>query len=576
MDAVELANVIQSDPERARRELDPLYFIEKHLWILGIDGTRIPFKLNEVQLAIYQTITDCWQNKKPVRIVLLKPRRFGVSTLTLALALHTSIYAPGAESIIESHDLKSANYLFSILQGMFYYLDVPEKPKTQQNADGILSFRYPHGAKITVETGRKKESGRAFQLKVFHGSEVAFWENPDSVMLGVESALSDVDLNSISLLESTANGVGNWFYKRYQAAKKNKAGDYKALFFPWFALPDRRRDPGPLTEDDLGHRERQIYDQHGLDLAQMAWYRWVLEQKCNGDEDLRAQEYPTDDEEAFLASGKCRFRPVVLGSLPVSDGYSEGVIVHTVNTEGKIKDIKFVRTDEGPIRVWERPQPSTPYVIGVDVADGIGQNASAAVVLNAATGMQAAELYGQFEPDNEMGELVFLLGQWYNIALLGVEVPGPGISTISRLSQMNYPTSRMIHHFTSANYKGTNRLLKLGWRATEISKTLAVNALVSGLTSGEIGVRSARLKEQMKTYVRKDSGKYEAQSGEFDDLVSALYIATACLLDPRSKVVLEAAVKEPRGGLDDRSEPPARLRRSRRRAVWSSYGTGGL
>jgi hypothetical protein len=568
-----LHTLIKSDPHRARRELDPAYFFQEHLKIYAKSGELVPLRMNSVQMAIYEVIKEKWSSRQPVRLVILKARRFGVSTFSLALALHTSIYGPGGESMIESHDLKSANYLFGILQNMYYWLECPEKPLPSSNSNGVLHFRHPHGGKITVETGKKKESGRAFQLKVFHGSEVAFWDNPDTAMLGVEQALSDQDVNSMSILESTANGVGNWFYNKYTRAKEGKAGDYVALFYPWFCFDEYRRNPGMFDESDLSQRERTTMDRFSLELDQMAWYRWILDEKCNGDEDKRAQEYPSDDEEAFLATGSCRFKAKTLYSLPIVDSYVEGVLSHELNRHEEIKSVRFERSDGGYLRIWERPEINVPYVIGIDPSDGIGQDATAGVVLNSKTGYQAAELHGQFEPDDELGLVVYLLGMLYNKAYVGIEIPGPGASTVLRVRDIGYPLGRLVHHFASGTKGVSSRTQKLGWRSTEITRELAINSLASGLNNGEILIRSGRLREEMKVFIRHRSGKYAAQEGYHDDLVSALYIATAMLTDPKSKVVVEKKRVEV-----DWTEPPEErvrrrnaYRRGRNKPVWSSY-----
>lgn len=588
MDLSVNAQVILTNPERARREIDPLYFMENYLWIYDKNGHKRLLVLNEIQRAIYEEILDSWHNQRPVRLLVLKARRFGVSTLMLGLLLHATIYAPGSASIIEAHRLDSANYLFSILQTMYNSLsivDAPEKPKAAQNAAGVLSFSHPHGASITVATGRSKSSGRAFQLKCFHGSEVAFWESPSEVMLGINSALSDTDANSIAVLESTANGVGGYYYDRYQKAKEGQAGYYKALFYPWWKFGEYKLpvdkvflDGRIFGESDLSKRELEIRDRFNLSIEQMAFYRWVLDNKCEGREDMRAQEYPSDDEEAFLATGNCRFKSSTLAKITPVDSYLEGVMNARRSGDGMILSGEFVTQSNGYLRVWERPQKGVPYVIGGDVGEGQGQDFSAGVVINSQTGVQAAELYVQAEPDDELASLFYLLGMWYNWAYLGVEINGPGISTVKRLISLQYPLSRMFdqHDFIKASQNRT-QTKRIGWRTTVTTRALMINRLSSALDEGDFVTRSERLLKQLKTFVRQSDGSYAAQqSGKsedsekyHDDLVMAGGIAVVLLGEPKARQIYKLALG--RSGENEDQDFGGFGRNRQRKINWSSY-----
>lgn len=53
---------------------------------------------------------------------------------------------------------------------------------------------------------------------------------------------------------------------------------------PWFALKEYRRapeDPAAFTES-LTEEELDLQKQYGLDLDQLAWRRWAIQNKCDG------------------------------------------------------------------------------------------------------------------------------------------------------------------------------------------------------------------------------------------------------------------------------------------------------
>ena len=64
---------------------DPKAYIETFLKIQTKNGSIVPFKLNPAQLKLYGIIQNQRAQKKPVRVIVLKARQLGFSTLTEAL-----------------------------------------------------------------------------------------------------------------------------------------------------------------------------------------------------------------------------------------------------------------------------------------------------------------------------------------------------------------------------------------------------------------------------------------------------------------------------------------------------------
>ena len=50
--------------------------------------------------------------------------------------------------------------------------------------------------------------------------------------------------------------------------------------------------------------ERYAMQHYRLDVHQMAWLLWVRRNNCRNNHDIRKQEYPSWDMEAFLSSGR--------------------------------------------------------------------------------------------------------------------------------------------------------------------------------------------------------------------------------------------------------------------------------
>src|SRR3546814_8040535 len=109
-------------------------------------------------------------------------------------------------------------------------------------------------------------------VQYFHGSEVAFWPFAADHAAVVIQAVPDIAGTEI-ILESTANGIGNYFHQQWQRAEAGQS-EYQAIFIPWY-WHDEYRSEVPesfaLTEADLEYQE--AYD---LDNAQILWRRHKL------------------------------------------------------------------------------------------------------------------------------------------------------------------------------------------------------------------------------------------------------------------------------------------------------------
>ncbi|MEH2501230.1 hypothetical protein V1290_000041 [Bradyrhizobium sp. AZCC 1578] len=157
-----------------------------------------------------------------------------------------------------------------------------------------------------VGTAGTKGVGRSSTLQLFHGSEVGFWPHADTHAAGVLQAVPDEPGTEV-ILESTANGVGNFFHQKWRDAETGRS-EYIAIFVPWYWQEEYRKTP---AEDfALDEEEQEYKEQYGLDEAQMCWRRAkIVELK---DPVLFKQEYPATAAEAFQMSGHDSYIPPAL------------------------------------------------------------------------------------------------------------------------------------------------------------------------------------------------------------------------------------------------------------------------
>jgi len=179
---------------------------------------------------------------------------------------------------------------------------------------------------------------------------------------------------------------------------------------------------------------------------------------------------------------------------------------------------------EMALRVWERPRSQGVYVIGADVAEGLDHgDYSCAQVLDALSGAQVAMWHGHIAADL-FGEEVARLGRWYNRALVGVEQNNHGLTTITRLRQLEYP---FLYRHKTVDQVSKKITLKYGWPTNRLTKPLMIDTLGAAIREGEIAVYDKRTVGELKTYIRDEMGKMHGSP--HDDTVMAMAIAVQML-----------------------------------------------
>ena len=113
-----------------------------------------------------------------------------------------------------------------------YYENLPQfvKPTIEKsNAKELKYSALDSGYKIG--TAGNAEVGRGQTIQYFHGSEVGFWKNAGKLTKGIMQAVPNADDTEV-ILESTANGVGNYYHLQWKAAEKGSIRIHCLSLFP--------------------------------------------------------------------------------------------------------------------------------------------------------------------------------------------------------------------------------------------------------------------------------------------------------------------------------------------------------
>lgn len=478
------------------------------------------------QAKLVRLVSEIRAQDKPVRIVALKPRQVGATTIATALIYHATVLWPNQQSQIVSMDLESAQAIHE-KNDLFYELSSElARPMRARSSRREMLFANPKKhergrrpglrSRIFVESAKKATIGRSMTIHHFLGSEVGYWKDGEERAVAAMNAVPELAGTTV-ILESTANGVGNFFHKMYELAKSGTS-DWRAWFFAWFEHPEYRRKPDHQYDArNLDSEERELRERHGLDDEQLTWRRWAIAEKFHGDPIKFKQEYPATDDEAFLLSGRHAFP---LEQLQHSERTLERPTPMRVwiKTDGRIA---AEGRAQSALHVWKPPIPGRQYVIGADSASGIETgDFQAAEVLDLGNRQQVAEYRSTVDTGDFAAEL-FRLGIWYNTATLAVEKSMDGVNVLAHLAQ-SYPNLYTQEVWDEIGQRVTR---KVGWVTDQNSKRLIVNELKNAVRWGQVTIRSAMLLDEMKTYQRDELGRFNAAEGKHDDLVMAFAIA---------------------------------------------------
>ena len=281
--------------ERAVNPCVAREYIESCLKIRTKCGTVVPFRLNAAQQKLYAVAKRQQDEGKPVRIIILKARQLGFSTLTEALLFHACATRANVNALVVAHREDATANLFRMSKLFYDELPAPVKPMLRTSNAQELVFENPSRAsrgalpglrsRFRCATAGGRGIGRSDTLQCVHLSEYAFWpdgaDGKASTLAGILQAVPSLP-GTMVVIESTANGFED-FKERWDAAVAGE-NDFEPVFFAWFENPDYSMTVVPGTE--WTPEERDLKAAYQLTDEQLQWRRWCIANNCGGSRDM--------------------------------------------------------------------------------------------------------------------------------------------------------------------------------------------------------------------------------------------------------------------------------------------------
>jgi hypothetical protein len=447
-------------------DIDCAYFLDSYGWIFNATlRAWVPFRLWGAQFDVLDQLVD------GSHYVVLKARQLGLTWLCLGYALWLMLFRPAAVVLLFSQREDEAQALLDRLKKM--YSRLPRGMQCRRVVKENLSeFELSNGSTALCfpTTG-----GRSYTGTLVLADEADYIPNLNEFLNAVKPT---VDAGGQLLLVSTADKAqpGSTFKRLFRAAWQGVSDEYRAIFLPWSARPERSQD----------------------------WYSRIARdmREQDGSDDNLHQEYPDSPEQALSARTLDKRIPA---------HWVERVSAPAHPWPGACAEVPPLTG----LALFRLPQPGHWYALGVDPAEGNPTSDESAIcVLDVDSGEQVAVLAGRLQPAS-LADSAAKLAAWYNGATIMVERNNHGHSVLLWLAE----------NTTADVAAGPDH--RPGWLSNVKGKALMYDALTEACRDAQMTLHDETTLTQMANL---DGSTLRAPAGEHDDRVDALALAWAASL----------------------------------------------
>lgn len=513
-------------------------YIEQYIKIKNKANQIIDFKLNSPQQRLYDVIKEQKKQNKPVRIIILKARQMGFSTVTESILFKETTTKFNVNTGIITHQDDATTNLFNMSKLMYDKLPLEMKPALKASNAKELVFNNDYGtglnSKIRCMTAGTSGVGRSYTYTNLHISELAFWPgDKKETMTGLLQAVPNLP-GTMIIVESTANGYE--YFKDMWDKAVNGENDFIPLFVGWNELKEYQM---PYNGFELTSEERMLQEEYNLTLEQLTWRRWCIKNNCSGDVEQFKQEYPITPEEAFISTGYCYFSKEIvtnrINKLKDKKPLRTGFFSYQLNGND-ISDITWEDDEKGYIKIYKLAEEGHPYVLGGDTA-GEGSDRFTGHVIDNSDGTQAATLKKDLDED-EYARQMYCLGIYYNEALIGIENNYSTYPT-KKLKEYNYPNIYIRELEDNISEKVQD---KYGFVTNKATRPIILSILKEVFRDNIWWINDIDTLKEALVFIVNDKGRPEAQSGEHDDLIMGL--AITYYIRTQQRFTIEKITKE--------------------------------
>jgi hypothetical protein len=544
----QLANLIRIDPE---------VWFSTFAVIKDKRGKDIKPKANSLQKRMFAHYRKCQVEKKPCKMIILKPRQKGASTCAQALTYHHMRKHENLAGSLMGDIAGTSDKVFEIYRryaenDAFPWDDTGTNLEDGGNLADLIRLR--SRSAYGKETAGSKNAGRSGTIQVGNMTETAFWPNTGQKdpALGYLQSLYDGDNVSLVVADSTPNGPAGWFYNTWV-----QENEWAKIFAAWWEfddseIPFKSEDELRDFKDNLTDDEKSEVERFDVTWEQMHWRRRTLRDKCNGDISKFRQEYPSDPEECFLMSSRPRFHIDVLKEM-VDAAPSQQKQVGNITLQAN-KTASFNMDRAGAWAVYDEPEHDSKYIIGVDTCTGEDQQMQGLAADPDYHSVQVwrapyedwngdwhvARMVAVHHSRVDIGVLtqeIIAAAAWYGGAFVVPEVNNTGLVVVKYLLEAG------VHTYQRRKINNSTGMVEkfFGWQTDKVTRKTLIDHMAAELMERNFDIPDEGILKEMKVFVINDKGKPEAAPGHHDDHVLA---AALCLYNMESATTYKGHKKK--------------------------------
>lgn len=328
-----------------------------------LTGAPVPLELNGPQRRLVELMESKRRAGLPVRIILLKARQWGGSTVVQAYMAWMQLVVHRCwHSLVCAHQKDAAASLRGMLTMILRHYparmcddglnsvrkDWELSPYEQTKGVGYIKAR---DCRIALATAGNPDALRGGAFQMAHLSEAAFWGDGDdraaSAIMRTVCGTVPNRPDTVVVIESTANGPDNFFAREWRRAVEGKS-DRVPVFVPWHEIAMYRR---PLAEAErsalsasLDAYERSLLAD-GVCLEAIAWYRDKRREYATHAEMMA--EFPSTPEEAFAVNRREVFTGSEAEAVVACEPFSPSEADVLVVVAGRQRVLSWYRVEGG-------------------------------------------------------------------------------------------------------------------------------------------------------------------------------------------------------------------------------------
>ena len=430
---------------------DPVYFAERYVKVISLDQGLVDFKLYPYQQDMFKQFNEHRFN------VVLACRQSGKSISACAYLLWFALFKPEKTVAILANKGATAREMLSRITLMLENIPFFLQPGCKALNKGSLEFSNNSRIFAAATSG---SSIRGLSVNLLYLDEFAFVERASEFYTSTYPVVS-AGKDTKVIITSTANGIGNMFYKIWEGALQ-EVNEFKSFRVDWWDVPGRDEE-------------------------------WKKQTIANTSQLQFDQEFGN----TFFGTGDTLINAETLMGM-------------------RSKNPKKV-LEGGDLLIYQEPEKGHDYVMMVDVSKGRGQDYSTFNLIDISVRpfTQVAVYRNNTISPILFPNIIYKYAKVYNEAYIVVESNDAGQVVCNGL----------YHDFEYENLhtESTVKASALGVMMNRKVKRLGCSAAKDLLETNKLKIVDENTILEASTFIAKGQS-YEASDGNHDDLMMNLVL----------------------------------------------------